>query len=623
MQSNPGKIDHKAWRGLWLRKSFLVMVAAGLFPLLHAAPGEKRWEYPTGSAAHSSPALGTNGLLYVGGGASLHALDARTGTGRWSHLIGDGEVDASPALGADGTVYVVSQGGTFCALDGTTGSRKWQARIGGRAVSSPAVGPDGTVYIGSEDKCTYAFDGPMGTQKWKCLTEGAIWSSPAIGPDGTVFVGSYDRRVYALDPVSGLKLWAFNTGGRVIASPAVGPEGRLFIASEDGKVYALDCSTGAKVWEFDTGSSIWSSVAIAADASIYVGSDGGSLYALDGNTGTKLWEHQLDGAIWSSPALAADGMVYVGSGSGCLFALDGATGAQHWRFRTGGGVWSSPAIGPDGTVYLGPSMGKVVAVEGAGASGALAQSVWPRFRANQEATGVSALPTVQTPPSTVSIVSPSQRELLVLMEGTNAVLSAEATGWPLCYCWSLNGAAIPGATRACYAITNAGRADDGVYRLAVSNSLGQATSQPLTVVVSNVDPLQFTELDWESAAPSYFDLQWTATLTPNAVWHEYALAYYTSSGPVILPGQGATNAARFFRFAGAAAARFSRITTHSGCRFEGSVGSRYSVEYVSPTTGWTIWHPLATVTATNSMQWFVDRETRWCNSRVYRVTRLP
>ena len=65
-------------------------------------------------------------------------------------------VYSSPAIGSDGTVYVGSLDNKLYAINGKSGDKLWEFKTGGRVWSSPAIGADGTVYIGSYDKKLYA-----------------------------------------------------------------------------------------------------------------------------------------------------------------------------------------------------------------------------------------------------------------------------------------------------------------------------------------------------------------------------------------------------------------------------------------------------------------------------------
>ena len=69
--------------------------------------------------------------------------------------------------------------------------------------------------------------------------------------------------------------------------------------------------------------------------------------------GEQKWKYETGGRVSSSPAIGEDGTVYVGSNDNKLYAIDGETGKKKWEYETGGAVMSSPAIGLDGTVYVG------------------------------------------------------------------------------------------------------------------------------------------------------------------------------------------------------------------------------------------------------------------------------
>ena len=63
---------------------------------------------------------------------------------------------SSPAIGSDGTVYVGSMDNKLYAINGKSGVKLWEFETGGRVYSSPAIGSDGTVYVGSADNKLYA-----------------------------------------------------------------------------------------------------------------------------------------------------------------------------------------------------------------------------------------------------------------------------------------------------------------------------------------------------------------------------------------------------------------------------------------------------------------------------------
>jgi outer membrane protein assembly factor BamB len=343
------------------------------------ATGVKKWEFLAGDSVNSSPAIGSDGTIYIGcDDRKIYALNGQTGTKKWEFLTG-GMIDSSVAISSDGTVYIGSNDGNVYALDGASGAKKWDFFADCSFYSSPAIGLDGTIYIGTgvgaggAGNKIYALDGATGVKKWEFLTGGSVTSSPAIALDGTVYIGSGDGKIYALDGVSGVKKWEFRTSSNIDSSPAVGLDGTVYVGSigspDNGSVfYALDGATGAKKWEFLTRSSIFSA-AIGSDGTVYFGTGilDGKVYALDGASGAKKWEFLAGGFVTSSPAVGSDGTIYIGSGiradGNRVYALDGATGVLKWEFLTRGDVRSSPAVGSDGTVYIGSRDRKVYAIK--------------------------------------------------------------------------------------------------------------------------------------------------------------------------------------------------------------------------------------------------------------------
>jgi outer membrane protein assembly factor BamB len=283
--------------------------------------GVKHWHYNGLGEMVSSPAVGPDGTLYIGTSMSEIVAIGPGADNRWTHTTSD-MVPASPAIGFDGDIYVGDLDGRMYALH-PDGTLKWDYSIGGMFESSPAIAADGTVYVGNTDNNVYAF-GPDGRPKggnWPFVSGGTIDCSPAIGSDGTIYIGCNDHKFYAINP-DGTKKWSYQTPGNIESSPAISQTGDIFFGCDDSKVYALNADGDplGGSWPFDTGGYIESSPAIGADGTIYIGSDDDKVYAINPD-GTELWSYTTGGDILSSPAIAADGTVYVGSDDGYLYAF--------------------------------------------------------------------------------------------------------------------------------------------------------------------------------------------------------------------------------------------------------------------------------------------------------------
>jgi len=83
------------------------------------------------------------------------ASKAKVRTPIWEFETGD-QVPSSPAIGSDGTVYVGSNDKKLYAVNGKTGIKLWEFETIGPVYSSPAIGSDGTIYVGSYDNNLYA-----------------------------------------------------------------------------------------------------------------------------------------------------------------------------------------------------------------------------------------------------------------------------------------------------------------------------------------------------------------------------------------------------------------------------------------------------------------------------------
>lgn len=350
-------------------------------------PGTQIWNLPVDAPILSSPAIGSDGTIYVGTyDRKLEAVTA-TGDSAWSFALpsaGFTGIYSSPAIGSDGTIYFGGEDGTLYALnpDGTT---KWTFDTGTSIYSSPAIGSDGTVYFGSyklqKNGTAYLYAVTNGTLRWSVTLTDSTFSSPVIALDGTIYVGCDDGKLFAV--TNGAVKWAFTTGTKAItASPSIGADGKVYVgvgSVTNPRFYSVN-TNGTTNWIFTAASRIRSSAAISYDGTIYFGCDDTNLYALKPN-GTLKWSATLGGAVGSSPAIAGDGTIYVGCDDQKLYAFD-SNGSNLWSFTTSAKVFSSPAIAANGTVVVacgasGGSVGYLYAVLGAAGP---ATTPWPMFR---------------------------------------------------------------------------------------------------------------------------------------------------------------------------------------------------------------------------------------------------
>ena len=128
------------------------------------------WNYTTGGYVESSPAV-VGGVVYVGGGNNVYALNAANGAKLWSYTTGN-MVWSSPAVVND-VVYIGSNDDHVYALNATSGIQLWNYTTGSTVESSPAA-VNGVVYIGSDNGNVYAFGTLPASSNTSSITIGVI-----------------------------------------------------------------------------------------------------------------------------------------------------------------------------------------------------------------------------------------------------------------------------------------------------------------------------------------------------------------------------------------------------------------------------------------------------------------
>jgi outer membrane protein assembly factor BamB len=273
--------------------------AAGTIHMGAASPAEEMFYtlYRDGSIAwsyhleshimESSPVVAPDGAVYLAtsnpqtGGGSVVALNPDGGE-RWRYDVGS-RLPFSPALGSDGTLYVGARNGNLYALN-PDGSLLWQMPLGGVS-SSVTVRADGTIYLGTGADYQ-ALNSVDGSQLWSFSpADGEADSTPSLGPGGRIYLTSNNNELYALNP-DGTVAWTFvaeEEGEREVhfASP-VTIDGALVVyaGTREGELFAIN-PDGSLRWRFHLpeGGMILVAPALGADGTLYVGA-GSNLYAI-------------------------------------------------------------------------------------------------------------------------------------------------------------------------------------------------------------------------------------------------------------------------------------------------------------------------------------------------------
>src|SRR5438552_3314591 len=318
--------------------------------------GQLIWKLQTPSAIRTTPAIGSDGTIYLASSIQnssgrpegiLHAISP-AGRTIWNVTLANFQgYDSlsSPTIGSDGTIYTSDVGFRTLAVN-PDGTLRWVLQTGGEVFDSPAVGQDGTLYVATDDdnpsptvvcgQCVAALN-PDGTVKWS-LRPGGGFGFPAVGSDGTVYV----------DGVAVSSNGTLEWQGRPFVSPSIGTDGTIYGTGNQG-LFAIN-QDGSTRWRFPTeteggSGNLCCSYDVVQESSVAIGSNG-ILYFGD------WFDHYCSCAPEPS-----------GYGNATLYAVN-PDGTQAWNFVIQPTIacstfpcptlsLSDPAIGSDGTLYIG------------------------------------------------------------------------------------------------------------------------------------------------------------------------------------------------------------------------------------------------------------------------------
>ncbi|MFC3232004.1 PQQ-binding-like beta-propeller repeat protein [Streptomyces nitrosporeus] len=276
------------------RGTVLTATRGGRVQAWEASSGERLWDAGGIQTDFETPEAGPvihEGTVYLWQDARLRAVDARTGTERWSYPVGDaascGGVPVRVTPAEDGYVYVAA-GTRVLAVDTVSGLVRWHFEAPAVFLSPPAFAPGpavtgGGVYLADYLGTVYALDASTGKDRWRIATEARQSVEPVLVTAGNVHVGS-GSALYTLDAVTGTPKWRFAAGGEVVGAPVVA-DGRVHFGSADHVLYTLDAAGGQLRWKLATGGEITGSP-VARAGVVYACSKDRCVYALDAVKGT-------------------------------------------------------------------------------------------------------------------------------------------------------------------------------------------------------------------------------------------------------------------------------------------------------------------------------------------------
>jgi outer membrane protein assembly factor BamB len=318
---------------------------------------ELLWTHNTGEMIQSAAAI-VDGFVY---GASLKGeafcLDKRDGKRVWTYRSKETAnpnefipgFKASPLVTGD-SVYLGDEDGVFHAIDRRTGKGRWTFSAGAEIVSSATRYEDKIVF-GSHDNSLYCLFAKDGKVAWSYATEGMVNCSPAIIEHFT-FVTGCDEHLRVLDLRTGEQTIDLPLGSYLIASPAVVGD-KLYVGTYAATVLGVDWKAGKIDWTYKDPKREfpYHSCAAVTDKFVVLGGQDKRVHCIDRTTGNKVWLFDTRAKVNSSPAIVGD-RVFIGSDDGNLYELDLPTGKERWRYTDGSKISAGIAVG-EGVLVVG------------------------------------------------------------------------------------------------------------------------------------------------------------------------------------------------------------------------------------------------------------------------------
>jgi len=359
-----------------------------------------KWTKSFGGAGFStSPILGNDGELYIGGSSSMFSLDP-SGAMRWQYRMPE-LIVGGLLQDRDKNIYVTTLTKVYSLTP--FGLKRWETACSPGRMWQDDQGStfDGNVlYAECGDKFC-ALNKDSGRQIWSRAALDRE-SAPVMLKDG-VLVSITGRQIVAVDR-EGKTLWTYPRDSTLTYDPrvasnsppqvwadtpiAVGSDETLYVGSQGNQKFLAVDAHGALKWTFDVGNQGFrTSPVIASDGTVFaVSYPQGFLYAFSPD-GSLKWKFQSPNAVLNqelpAPVLGSDGTIYVLVAQR-LMALS-PEGRMLWELPLQGAFGGSPALAPDGTIYIATQEGAIYAVQTA--SRGLMQSAWPKYQHDSSNSG--------------------------------------------------------------------------------------------------------------------------------------------------------------------------------------------------------------------------------------------
>ena len=324
------------------RSTLYATTSTGYVQALDADTGSTRWTNAVGNPRYPTIGIGaSHDHVAVINGSDLYCLNAENGKLIWSKSC-RAAVGGPPAVSKNFVFVPLVTGRleAFPIIDDGLGPESFVSA--GNASSRPTVTEDSVCWATTKGFFTVASNREVSAPHYR-LKSGSPFRSSATAHDGALFIGASDGFAYGVDEIRGSLLWEFSTGQTI--KDSLIPLGQyVFIITEEHKLFKLFAKTGivAPGWSDPIGD-IDSYVGASRDR-LYLLNKQDQIVVLNQETGDKLGTLISDSTAMVVPNLLSD-RLYVGNRFGQIQCLREITSPN--PVFLGDDMMEKKAPGPD------------------------------------------------------------------------------------------------------------------------------------------------------------------------------------------------------------------------------------------------------------------------------------
>ncbi len=198
---------------------------------------KRAWTRDLGGRLRAPPASAGGFVFVATAEGVLQALEARTGTVRWTRKLA-APVRNLPFAGEKGPLLVISDAPAVAALSRETGEIRWTAPLPCLSRCRAAL-VGGEVAVLAKDGTLLGLDPRTGGRtRTRKIPAGSSLDADLLAREDLLFTVSTAGRLLAIRPGGGIE-WSFDLGERV-RRPPVAHGRKLYVATEKGRIFCFD-----------------------------------------------------------------------------------------------------------------------------------------------------------------------------------------------------------------------------------------------------------------------------------------------------------------------------------------------------------------------------------------------